>query len=195
MRARKYLLIVAVALLGILVSDCVERRWPTEVRSHPEQWSQSGAADFHGTRVLARGAQMCAECHGADYRGSAEVPGCDDCHAGAGGHPYGYGLATGGVRFHGDDVAATGPGPCSRCHGADYRGGWSGVSCRACHPGGPDGAGALGGHPDGWLDPRSASFHGLPVYQDDIDDCTRCHGHALDGGTSGVSCGQPQCHG
>lgn len=50
------------------------------------------------------------------------------------------------------------PGSCLSCHGADLRGGISGVSCysssrdgQSCHPGGP------GGHPDGWRATHTAT--------------------------------------
>lgn len=36
---------------------------------------------------------------------------------------------------HGDYVEDHGYASCSECHGADYRGGWSGVSCYQCHDG------------------------------------------------------------
>ena len=112
------------------------------------------------------------------------MPGCDECHDGAGGHPYGWAAAS-SPEFHGDQVAAEGPGPCETCHEGDD-GGWSGVSCYKCHAGGPS------GHPDGWMNPVAASFHGVRVQIDGFGDCQRCHGFGLSGGTSGLGCGE--CH-
>ena len=71
------------------------------------------------------------------------------------------------------------------CHGDDYLGGTSGVSCYQCHAGGPS------GHPTTsiWVgSPDSDDFHG----EDDIARCVTCHGDDYLGGTSGVSC--YQCH-
>jgi predicted CxxxxCH...CXXCH cytochrome family protein len=49
-------------------------------------------------------------------------------------------------------------------------------------------------HPIGILDPASPDFHGRELERRnwDFDVCAACHGEALDGGTSGVSC--VACH-
>lgn len=172
--------------LGTLIGCSQERRLEPEFEAHPPEWNVVTSADFHGARVLARSAAGCRSCHGADLDGSRTVPGCYECHDGAGGHPRGF-LSEAGDAFHGDDVAASGPQPCSSCHGGDFHGGWSRVSCYSCHAGGPS------GHPDGWLNPISASFHGRRVIQEGLGDCRRCHGFGLGGGTSGVACSD--CHG
>jgi hypothetical protein len=104
-------------------------------------------------------------------------------------HPAGWD-DPGAAEFHGAEVTAQGPGGCAACHGADYRGGPSGVSCYACHGGEP--RGALGGHPKDWMAPDSTAFHGVVVLQNGWADCSRCHGAVLGGGTSGLACGE--CH-
>jgi hypothetical protein len=180
--AWRCLLVVAIALAP---TGCVERNTPTESETHPVEWNTPGSADFHGARVLAKGADFCDGCHGADLRGERRAPGCDACHAGAGGHPWGWSAAA-DPDFHGNAVAAAGPFACRSCHGDDYGGGWSGISCSTCHAGGPS------GHPDGWLDARTASFHGLRVRLAGVDDCTRCHGLGLNGGSSHKACAE--CH-
>jgi hypothetical protein len=177
------LAIPAAALL--LLAGCVERRSPAEIEAHPAEWNQPASADFHGIRVREAGPSNCVSCHGADFHGAAEVPGCFDCHDGAGGHPGGWANAA-APAFHGAAVASDGPAPCADCHGGDFRGGWSEVSCFTCHAGGPS------GHPEGWMIPRSASFHGQIVLTEGVMDCSRCHGFGLGGGTSGVACAD--CH-
>lgn len=179
---------IAAICLGAwaLLAGCADRRDPVEIRAHPSEWNEVSSLDFHGARVTASGPSFCITCHGSDLRGSAGVPGCFDCHAGAGGHPGGW-ASPAADEFHGDAVAETGPSPCATCHGADYQGGWSETSCYDCHAGGPS------GHPDGWMIPASASFHGLEVLTDGVDRCTTCHGFGLSGGTSGVACAD--CHG
>jgi hypothetical protein len=174
------------ALAASVLAGCAERETPPELAAHPPEWSEASSVDFHGARVEAGGASMCETCHGSALEGAPGVPGCDDCHAGAGGHPGGW-ASPAAEEFHAHAVAETGPSPCATCHGADYEGGWSGVSCYECHAGGPS------GHPDGWLVPEASTFHGLEVLTEGVDRCTTCHGFGLGGGTSGVACAD--CHG
>lgn len=78
---------------------------------------------------------------------------------------------------------------CTECHGADLRGGVSGVSCysasfggMSCHANGPV------GHPAGWSDP---SQHGVAAEQD-FSACKICHGATYKGGLVTTTC--YQCH-
>jgi len=187
MRAKGVYLIPGLILAAAWLSlhGCIESRIPSELRTHPSEWTDPASVDFHGTRVQARGQAECMECHRQASPGVMRVPSCDECHLGAGGHPAGW-MSESSPDFHGAAVAARGPTPCARCHGADYRGGTAGVSCYTCHADGPS------GHPEGWLNPRAASFHGRRVLEQGLGDCRRCHGSGLDGGTSRVSCSQ--CH-
>ena len=152
---RVKLLFACAALLA--VAGCVERRSPIEIKAHPESWVETSSVDFHGIRVEENGPAGCVGCHGADLQGSADVPGCNDCHDGAGGHP-GTWANPASSPFHGDEVAAEGPTACAPCHASTeqgvlrYTGGWSNVSCFACHAGGPS------GHPSGWLEERSCGI-------------------------------------
>lgn len=173
------------AAAWLVAGGCAERRTPIEISAHPVEWNQTASADFHGARVVKDGAGDCALCHGASLAGDAEVPGCDDCHAGAGGHPFGW-AERASQAFHGDAVREAGAAPCGVCHGSDYAGGWSGVGCAECHAGGPS------GHPDGWMEPGASAFHGLRMMVDGVGTCTPCHGRGLAGGTSGLACGT--CH-
>jgi len=173
-------------LTAFVLVGCAEVREPAEPTSvHPASWNIPGSDDFHGARVAARGPESCQGCHDGDFSGEPGVPGCSDCHVGPGGHPAGWVSET-SPAFHGNEVARAGNAACKTCHGQDYLGGWSGVSCAECHAGGPS------GHPDGWLDEASLSFHGLRVLAEGYESCTRCHGPGLAGGTSGVACGE--CH-
>jgi hypothetical protein len=98
------------------------------------------------------------------------------------------------------------PDECKECHGADYHGGISGVSCfmasyngAACHVGGPE------GHPntDAWKFPASptASFHGTvakmaPTMQSGFSFCQVCHATSFKGGLVSQTCfSNPGCHG
>jgi hypothetical protein len=185
-RARAAAFAMAAAAAVLAAGGCAERRAPTEIEAHPGAWSEPASPDFHGARVERADPSGCVPCHGADFRGGARVPGCYDCHDGPGGHP-GRWASRDAARFHGEPVEKAGPAACGSCHGPDYRGGWSGVSCYTCHAGGPS------GHPDGWMNRASSSFHGLKVFTQGVEDCTRCHGFGLGGGTSRVACAK--CHG
>ena len=82
--------------------------------------------------------------------------------------------------FHGNKVMAVGSESCTSCHGTDFQGGTSGVSCYECHTNYP--------HPDGWATPD----YGHDVYMQSINwayqACQICHGSDYTGGSSGQSC-------
>ncbi len=82
-------------------------------------------------------------------------------------------------------IAVTGIQACRDCHGGleknDFFGGTSGISCYACHEGGPS------GHPafDIWMgDSGNSNFHGT----ENPDRCKACHGDDLSGGVTAVNC-------
>jgi predicted CxxxxCH...CXXCH cytochrome family protein len=89
------------------------------------------------------------------------------------------------------------PGRCTPCHGTDYRGGISGVSCysanyggTACHANGP-------GHAAGWATP---TVHGPAAKSAPnasamrgFSTCQICHGTDFTGGFSNRACAA--CHG
>ena len=184
-RSRARLVWLPALLIALVATGCAERRSPAEIETHPAEWSLPGSPDFHGTRVLAEGSDWCRACHGATLKGEARAPGCDECHLDEGGHPQGW-MTPGNPAFHGNAVAAAGPFGCRNCHGQDYRGGRTGISCFTCHADGPS------GHPDGWMNEHAASFHGYVVQREGVSDCVRCHGVGLTGGTSRVACAR--CH-
>ena len=87
-------------------------------------------------------------------------------------HPDGWNSAS-SETFHGKFVleSASPSESCQSCHGQDYGGGTSGVSCATCHSAYP--------HPEGFAVPSSIEFHEA-VFQDmadwDITKCQTCHG-------------------
>ena len=102
---------------------------------HPTGWAQPAQ---HGAEAATNGPASCAACHGADYRGGWSTVSCYACHAGGpnGAHPVGWANPA----QHGATVRVSGVSSCTACHGANYLGGTSGVSCFTCHDG-------PGGHP------------------------------------------------
>lgn len=96
---------------------------------------------------------------------------------------------------HALKVASSGIESCKACHGMEYLGGTSGVSCAECHSGGAS------GHPErfSFLNPDSSEYHGRIFWENgwDFSRCQSCHGDDLDeengtGGIVGLSCSG--CH-
>lgn len=94
---------------------------------------------------------------------------------------------TSSSNFHGKVLNAPGADvqACLTCHGQDYNGGSSEVSCISCHK-------LTGGeiHGRGWLNTASANFHGNTIRAAnwDMSQCRTCHGATYAGGTVPVSC-------
>src|SRR5512143_1559107 len=85
-------------------------------------------------------------------------------------------------------AATSNPDSCSTCHGADFKGGISGVSCTSCHLGSPTSV-----HPENWV--PVYSMHGPYVKTNSTSACANqyCHGLSLTGAPdSGPSC--TSCH-
>ena len=85
-------------------------------------------------------------------------------------------------------AARSGPDDCSTCHGADLKGGISGVSCTSCHLGSPTSV-----HPADWV--PVYSMHDPYVETNGTGACANlyCHGASLTGvANSGPSC--TSCH-
>ncbi|MBN2290722.1 MAG: hypothetical protein JXQ83_15415 [Candidatus Glassbacteria bacterium] len=172
--------------LAALWAACADRKEPTLVRTHTDEWSLQSSPEFHGRKIEQAGLISCPACHGSDYRGGTSEVSCYRCHNGPGGHPAGF-LNPADSSYHGLRVAAGGPAVCAPCHGEDYRGKPnSGVSCYRCHNG-------PSGHPStGWLEKTSPFFHGLAASSRGMGECAACHGDDFSGGTSGKSC--KLCH-
>jgi predicted CxxxxCH...CXXCH cytochrome family protein len=101
---------------------------------------EKSAANFHGRKDLAVGSEFCTECHGEDYSGGTSGVACSDCHANYP-HPNNW-VAPGNASSHAAHLKDHywNMDQCKSCHGANYQGGVSGVSCYNCHtePGGPE---------------------------------------------------------
>ncbi|MFH1861638.1 MAG: CxxxxCH/CxxCH domain-containing protein [bacterium] len=81
-------------------------------------------------------------------------------------HPQGW-SDDNSPNFHGDQVADL--STCAECHGTDYTGGSSQVSCYTCH--------SLFPHPIEWSNVNSSGFHGSAVSSSgfELNDCEDCH--------------------
>ncbi|HSA60469.1 MAG TPA: hypothetical protein VLJ37_12385 [bacterium] len=142
----------------------------------------------HGQYVmnppLSGDASSCKICHGNDYRGGISHVSCKSCHASYPHDAAGWETETG----HGVYIKAALGGnltSCKVCHGNDYLGGISHVSCKSCHA----------SYPHDAADWETGTGHGAYVETTlggDLTACKACHGSDLKGGTSGVSCNT--CH-
>lgn len=90
-------------------------------------------------------------------------------------------------QFHGKMVADSPDGlvECKSCHGVDFSGGITDVSCKSanCHP-------TIDVHQQGIVDTTSQNFHGkfMPSVGWDITKCADCHNSDFSGGLASPSC-------
>jgi predicted CxxxxCH...CXXCH cytochrome family protein len=180
-----FLLILPLFVL-LLAAGCTGSANNNAAPYSPETGHPADFVTTHPTFAMAD-SSTCTPCHGADLSGGTSRVSCSAtswngiaCHAGGPGH---------GSQDWVDNVhflrAKTSLASCNQCHGADLRGGTSGLSCfaasfngfGACHTNGPDHLAA---------DYVSVTHrtNALP----DGSACFQCHGADLLGGLSGVSC-------
>lgn len=198
---RIFWILAVLCIIALILFGCSElNKGPTDTiyEVHPESWMNEASTDFHGEKVAVSGAASCAVCHGADYTGGQAGVSCYTCHGGPSGHPSDW-VNPSNADYHGSYVIVNGWQGCAQCHGDDFRGGTSGTSCYQCHNG-------PSGHPDGFLDTQSRSFHGVAIAALgwNMTSCQTCHGTDYAGGDAGLSCldchtGTPEacntCHG
>lgn len=163
---------------------------------HPINWTD--AYTNHRSFAIVNGTATCANCHGAELRGSAAAPSCFsstfdglNCHSDGPGqspHPLDGTFLQGSV--HGP-VAKMDLVDCQGCHGQIGGPGTNprfnigidrvgGTGCESCH-------GVNLAHPGSWAPLNHASAGNIQGA------CTLCHGTNLDGVNGvGVSC--LDCH-
>lgn len=170
----------------ILLFQCSDNKDPVSVPTHPDGWAEANSANFHGKAIEdgSLSQESCQNCHGADYQGGTSGISCSNssCHQQYP-HPDGW-KNPGAANFHGKFLlnGTLDYSYCQKCHGSDYQGGSSGVSCYTCHDQFP--------HPGGWLQSSNQKFHGNFLLYGLLDrqECQKCHGDDFSGGTSGISC-------
>ena len=130
---------------------------------------------------------VCNNCHNTDRTYGNAPASCHDCHAtGAAPHPTGQTwLDRKSATFHGVP-AKQNVAQCAACHGSDYNGGSSGVSCNKCHFG-----------PSGTMVPQGQSWTHGTVPHSSLSSygtvCNQCHGLDRSYGIGPASC--HDCHG
>jgi predicted CxxxxCH...CXXCH cytochrome family protein len=100
-------------------------------------------------------------------------------------HPAGWGSPD-SASFHGNYLATThlNISACRQCHGNDFSGGISKVSCYRCHN-------IAEVHSTGWFNPSdTANFHGNYILKNswNLENCKSCHGDNYQGGISQKTC-------
>ena len=161
---------------------CSDDKNPLPSKSHPQSWSQIANADFHGNKVKTAGYESCRSCHGVDYRGGVSKVSCFKCHES---YPHLDGwMNVQSSRYHGVFLkeAQYQLDNCTACHGGDYQGGSSGVSCYKCHANYP--------HKSKWSEQGHSDFHGTFLKNANwiLTECSSCHGANFQGGLSESSC-------
>jgi hypothetical protein len=188
-------------------TDCFACHLTGGESGHPESgFILPSGAEFHGQKVIDEGGtDRCGHCHSWEFDGELDFDvggwsqqACNVCHAGGrSGHP-GAEVWFNPIspRFHGVAAAGADIAGCADCHGADYLGGWTELSCNTCHA-----AGAVPIHPNTWIGGvATPGTHGYlltvqpPATEPELTDetCRGCHGADLQGGWSGRDC-RP-CH-
>jgi hypothetical protein len=131
---------ILLSILLIVLSSCTKDQDPLPSVTHPQGWNDVTAENFHGDKVEAVGSDFCASCHGVDYSGGESGVSCYTCHTNFP-HPPNW-AAPGSDQSHAAYIKSVywDLDECKVCHGSDYKGGSSGVSCYTCHtqPGGPE---------------------------------------------------------
>jgi predicted CxxxxCH...CXXCH cytochrome family protein len=183
-----FLGLLLLALLVVMTS-CKTEREQSALGPHPTGWMDASSANFHGIPAQRDSSNNCRACHGEDLTGGTSGVSCAECHL-ALPHPPSW-TDTSSAGFHGL-VARTDSGRmCEACHGVDFRGGLSGVSCFDCHSAYP--------HIENtnWAGPVTAdtTFHGwtaMSTADEPGQSCKPCHGADFHGTTRAQSC--YDCH-
>ena len=136
----KIVLVVISSIISFLLISCSNDADPQPDLTHPAGWMEKGSANFHGRKDLTIGSDFCTPCHGEDYAGGSSGVACSDCHNEYP-HPDTWAVP-GDNNNHAAFIRAKywSMALCKTCHGSDYKGGLSKISCYTCHdqPGGPE---------------------------------------------------------
>ncbi|MFQ6113891.1 MAG: cytochrome c3 family protein [bacterium] len=199
MKHKSYVIYYIAVFVGLLFIGCSDLREPVPTNSpatlevHPSGWRQVNSPDFHG--LFVRNNQWdwdaCKSCHGENFDGGISKVACSSCHATIP-HPSGW-VNPGSENFHGKAIRQANwqMSGCLGCHGQDYRGASTGVSCITCHPATPEdcivchgGVDNLTGAPPEDLDGnRDTEFRGVGAHTAHLSEgqltlgfeCETCH--------------------
>lgn len=171
----------ALVLLGLLTLGCgksVNQAVPfaPAAAAHPSNWIA-----IHWTEFL-KNPDTCRTCHGSitdpSQAGGISKVSCFSCHTQGPVHLPGWASFSQHGRRGAElaPVSTTAPAVpvmagfahCTKCHGSDYAGGASGVSCKACHSTSPH-------PPKPWFDKTGATPSHSLVDSANVTECAKCH--------------------
>lgn len=182
--------------VGVSCYDC------HTVFPHPADWVDTGSTNFHGLTAIAEGIEITCgtQCHGTDLSGGLSNKSCYSCHPLA---PHfsdnpnieDYFSTDEDVwrdfSVHGayvQDNNAVVQGMCStNCHGSNYTGGLTGITCYNCHAPYPH-----SGLSDNWI-----NYHRTYVNQQGDGSCSTdngCHTNKNFGPSTVVQSCTDFCH-
>ncbi|EKD41883.1 MAG: cytochrome c family protein, partial [uncultured bacterium] len=150
------------------------------VYPHEQNWKQP---ENHGVSALASNKVDCQKCHGDDLQGGISNVSCFTCHP-----AYPHQAANWPTyQGHGLNILATlgkDKNSCKPCHGEDFKGGISNVSCYQCHTNYP--------HPAGF---KKSDVHGPLAFGAGKESCDSnfCHASDFEGNAPYVP-GCVSCH-
>ena len=151
---------------------------------HLDDWLDEDQSGFHGVYLANKEwvAEECQDCHGSDYSGGTSESSCFECHVS---YPHKENwMVSENDDFHGKYIANAdwASEECQTCHGEDYKGGRTQVSCFTCHANFP--------HNTEWAQADKDGFHGEFIQADNwsMASCHSCHGTDYRGGKTGSSC-------
>jgi len=198
----RVLTILSIIFVAALFWSCAEEVTPPPSVSHPPEWNQEDAVNFHGNKALVgvedddySGIETCATCHGVDYQGGSSGVSCYDCHDNYP-HPPEW-TTPKHERSHSNYIKniTWQIEECQQCHGEDYKGGSSTKSCYDCHIGsqGPEscnvchGEGAVSDSDTSvWAPPQDLADNVLPdnigvgAHQNHLRDTTYTNAYKRD---------------
>ncbi len=138
---------------------------------HPANWMQVHYSEY------AKAPDQCRNCHGSTsdpaLAGGISKVSCFTCHTEVP-HPVNFA----GYLQHGRQAAQLAPSTvptamagfahCAKCHGADYQGGLTSVSCKACHTKAP--------HPSRpWIGAAASAPTHTATNISNAPECFKCH--------------------
>jgi hypothetical protein len=154
-----------------------------ETYPHETNWALK---ENHGMAALENNVETCASnCHGNDYKGGESGISCYLCH-----DIYPHESSWVNPKEHGYKMIGGDPAnvklTCgTSCHGEDFKGGDSEISCETCHE--------LYPHEMIWSD-KTLNHGDYVVSLNSGESCaTLCHGEEYEGGDSEKSCTET-CH-
>jgi hypothetical protein len=183
---KKFFLFALIPLVMFFCFGCSEDGNPLPSKSHPKEWNVTSSTAFHGKKVLESGKASCTGCHGYDLSGGEAGVACLSCHTL---YPHNdQWMVIAAEEFHGEYIADQGWSmeSCKKCHGGNYQGGNSKVSCLTCHSdeGGPESCNTCHGSRKNAAPPKdlgsnsAKSAMGVGAHQlhmDAFNQCELCH--------------------